>query len=71
MEIAPTTNDLTQLILFAPTNAAYEIDSATNLVSPISWSSNASAVMTNPFYILPLALDAKPAEFFRAKAQSP
>jgi uncharacterized protein YunC (DUF1805 family) len=61
------TGDEAQLVLFGETNATYQIQSTTNLATPIPWTSNATAIMTNAFRFFPESQAKAPVEFLRAE----
>ena len=60
-----------EVVLYGATNKTYELDSATDLVSPSLWTSNAVAVMTNAFRFFPPIVVSGPGTFFRAKQIAP
>jgi hypothetical protein len=59
--------DETQLVLFGETNATYQIQSTTDLATPITWTSNATAIMTNAFRFFPISQAKASVEFLRTQ----
>jgi hypothetical protein len=69
LQISLTPDDEAQLVLFGLTNATYQIQSATNLVTPIVWTPGNVAVMTNAFRIFPEMPLSAVRQFYRAEQQ--
>jgi len=56
-----------QLILYAATGKTNQIQTATNLNHPITWTNISSVVMTNSFFIFPPVAPSQPLLYYRAK----
>ena len=59
------------MVLYGAPSKTYELDSATDLGSVPLWASNAVAVMTNAFRVLPPVVVSGPERYFRAKQIAP
>jgi hypothetical protein len=68
LQIDLTPDNEAQLVLFGLTNATYQLQSTTNLVAPIAWTTASVAVMTNAFRIFP-EVSAAARQFYRAEQQ--
>ena len=56
-----------QLLLYGTTTNTYQIESATTLIAPVTWTPGDLAAMTNAFRFFPSASAIEPSRFFRAK----
>ena len=53
------------IVLYGPTNHAFEVQATTNLVTPLPWPVMYTIAMTNTFRILPREPSTPPQRFFR------
>jgi hypothetical protein len=69
LQLGLTPDSDVQLVLYGVTNAAYQIQSTTNLLAPINWRPGSVVVMTNAFRIFPETSPTGDKQFYRAEQQ--
>ncbi len=67
LQMSLTPDSQLQLVLFGLTNGTYQVQSATSLHAPITWTPGSTIAMTNAFHIFPEAAPASAIQFYRAE----